>query len=218
MTTGSTLRIVCASANPDKVAEIEQLLRGEVDGRRIVELLPRPADVPDVVEDALTLEGNARLKAEAIRLATGWAAVADDTGLFVDALPGELGVRTARYASDRTEHATDPYGANRRKLLEALRSVGADEPRKRGARFVTVVMVKWPDGRETIVEGTCEGVIAPAERGPRGFGFDPLFIPADGDGRTFAEMSDDEKNHLSHRGRAFRNLLSVLRDDVVNRR
>ena len=218
MTSGSTIRIVCASANPDKVAEIERLLRGDVDGRRIVELLPRPADVPDVVEDASTLEGNARLKAEAIRNATGAAAVADDTGLFVDALPGELGVRTARYASDRPEHATDPYGANRAKLLEALRLVGADESRKRTARFVTVVMVSWPDGRETIVEGVCEGFIAPAERGARGFGFDPLFVPTDGDGRTFAEMSDDEKNDLSHRGRAFRNLLATLRDDVANGR
>ena len=103
--------LVCASANPDKVYEIEQLLAG------VVHLLPRPAEIPDVVEDADTLVGNARLKAMTILQATGLPAVADDTGMFVDALPGELGVRTARYAADRPEHAETPYAANRAKLL-----------------------------------------------------------------------------------------------------
>ena len=107
--------LVCASANPDKVHEIEQLLDG------VVHLLPRPADIPDVVEDAETLVGNARLKAMAILQATGLPAVADDTGMFVDALPVELGVRTARYADDRPEHAETPYAANRAKLLDSLR-------------------------------------------------------------------------------------------------
>ncbi|MEY3093444.1 MAG: hypothetical protein RIU67_2227 [Actinomycetota bacterium] len=199
-----TLRLVCASANPDKVAEIERLLAGSV------ELLPRPSDVPDVDENADTLVGNARLKAQAICAATACAAVADDTGLFVEALPGELGVHTARYASDRPEHATDPYGANRRKILERLDAVGARSESARRAHFLTVVMVLWPDGRELIAEGRCDGTIAPIERGRRGFGFDPLFIPSDGDGRTFAEMSDDEKNALSHRGRAFVNLVAAL--------
>lgn len=198
---------MCASANADKVAEIERLLAGSV------VLLPRPAEVPDVDENADTLEGNARLKAAAILAATGEAAVADDTGLFVDALPGELGVRTARYASDRPEHATDPYGANRQKLLGALERAGCTDASTRRARFVTVVMVCRPDGSETVVEGVCEGVIAVDERGARGFGFDPLFIPIEGDGRTFAEMTDEEKNLLSHRGRAFRELLRVLTRD-----
>jgi len=211
--------IVCASANPDKVAEIELLLGTRTSvGSKLVELLPRPDEVPDVVEDAPTLEGNARLKAGAILQATGLAAVADDTGLFVEALPGELGVRTARYASDRPEHAHDPYGANRAKLLEALDAAGAHDLESRAATFVTVVMVRWPDGGETIVEGRCQGSIAPFERGSRGFGFDPLFVPTDGDGRTFAEMSDDEKNVLSHRGRAFRNLLQVLLESEPERR
>jgi XTP/dITP diphosphohydrolase len=215
----SRFTIVCASANPDKVAEIERLLDTRTaDGSKLVELLARPSDVPDVVEDAPTLEGNARLKARAILDATGRAAVADDTGLFVDALPGELGVLTARYASDRPEHARDPYGANRAKLLEALDRKGAHDPESRAATFVTIVMVCWPDGHETIVEGRCAGSIAPVERGSRGFGFDPLFVPNDADGRTFAEMSDDEKNDLSHRGRAFRNLLQVLLDGEPERR
>ncbi|MBU3689166.1 MAG: non-canonical purine NTP pyrophosphatase [Acidimicrobiales bacterium mtb01] len=200
-----TLRLVCASANPDKVAEIERLLAGSV------ELIPRPSDVPDVDENTDTLVGNARLKARAICDATGCAAVADDTGLFVDALPGELGVHTARYASDRPEHASDPYGANRNKILERLRAVGARAESERRAHFLTVVMVVWPDGRELIAEGRCDGVIAPSEQGRRGFGFDPLFAPIDGDGRTFAEMTDDEKNALSHRGRAFANLVAALR-------
>ena len=195
---------MCASANPDKVYEIEQLLDG------VVHLLPRPADIPDVVEDADTLVGNARLKAMAILQATGLPAVADDTGMFVDALPGELGVRTARFADDRPEHAENPYAANRAKLLDALREKDCASEVERAAYFLTVVIVCFPDGSELIVEGRCDGHIAPAERGSRGFGFDPLFVPIpgaiDGDERTFAEMSDDEKNALSHRGRAFRAL------------
>lgn len=198
----SRLTLVCASANPDKVAEIERLFD---EASTATSLLPRPVGIPDVVEDADTLVGNARLKARAIRDATGRPAVADDTGLFVHALPGQLGVRTARYASDDPEHVHDPYAANRRKLLRALE--GALDRR---AEFVTVALVAWPDGRETIVEGRCAGTIAPAERGERGFGFDPLFVPDDGDGRTFAEMTDDEKNELSHRGRAFRLLVHEL--------
>ena len=198
--------LVCASANPDKVHEIEQLLDG------VVHLLPRPADIPDVVEDADTLVGNARLKAMAILQATGLPAVADDTGMFVDALPGELGVRTARYADDRPDHAETPYTANRAKLLDALRAKNCVSVVERAAHFVTVVIVCFPDGSELIVEGRCDGHIAMVERGSRGFGFDPLFVPNPGafddDERTFAEMSDDEKNELSHRGRAFRTLAS----------
>ncbi len=211
----SPIVLVCASANPDKVAEIAQILAvPSTDGSpSLVELLPRPGDVPDVEENAPSLEGNARLKAAAILAATGRPAVADDTGLFVDALPGDLGVRTARYAGDRPAHAVDPYGANRSKLLEALERAGCKESSSRRARFVTVVMVCWPDGSETVVEGVCEGTIAAHERGARGFGFDPLFIPTEGDGRTFAEMTDDEKNSLSHRGRAFRNLLRALSNE-----
>jgi len=188
------VRLVCASANPDKVAEIEAIL-GDV-----VELLPRPADVADVVEDAETLEGNARLKAAAIVAATGEPAVADDTGLEVAALDGAPGVRTGRYAG---EDAT--YADNRAKLLAALDGV-AD----RSARFRTVAMVVWPDGGELAVDGVCDGTIAATERGSRGFGYDAVFVPAEGDGRTFGEMSDGEKHAMSHRGRAFRALLTAL--------
>ncbi len=189
------LTLVCASANPDKVAEIAALLDG------VVDLLPRPADVPDVVEDAPTLEGNAHLKAAAICTATGLPAVADDTGLFVVALDGRPGVRTARYAG---EHAT--YAENRAKLIEEL----ADQTDRR-ASFETVATVVWPDGRTVAVRGVCTGTIATEDRGERGFGFDPVFIPDDGDGRTFSLMTEAEKNEISHRGRAFAALLDALR-------
>lgn len=186
--------LVCATANPGKVAEIAGLLP---DGWT---LLPRPDSVGDIVEDAGTLVGNARLKARAILTATGKASVADDTGLEVAALGGAPGVDTAIYAGQGCTDAD-----NRRKLLVAL-----DGAADRSARFVTVVLVAWPDGSETIVEGVCNGHIAEVERGDRGFGFDPLFIPDDGDGRTFAQMSAEEKNAVSHRGRAFRALAERL--------
>jgi XTP/dITP diphosphohydrolase len=189
------MQLVCASANPDKVAEIAAILDG------VVHLVPRPADAPDVAEDADTLIGNARLKAAAISTATGLPAVSDDTGLFLDALGGAPGIYAARFAG---EDAT--YADNRAKLLREL-----GDTANRQARFVSAVMVVWPDGRELAVEGVCEGTIATTELGDRGFGYDPLFIPDDGDGRSFAQMSDAEKNVISHRGRALAALLEALR-------
>jgi XTP/dITP diphosphohydrolase len=192
------LQLVCASANPGKVAEIEQLMPQGVC------LLPRPTSVADVVEDASTLVGNARLKARAIVDATGSPALADDTGLFVDALNGLPGVRTARYAG---EGATD--ADNKAKLLAALENSTA-----RTCRFITAVVVLWPNGDEVVVEGVCEGSIALRETGSSGFGFDALFIPAAGDGKTFAEMQATEKNAMSHRGKAFVELAKVLTNHV----
>jgi len=190
------LQLVCSSANPDKVAEIAAIV-GDV-----VDLLPRPPEVGEVVEDADSLEGNARLKAIALVEATGLPAVADDTGLAVDALDGRPGIYPARYAG---EHAT--YAENRAKLLSELAGV---PKARRTATFRTVALVRWPDGREVTAEGTCDGLIAEAEMGERGFGYDPLFAPIEGDGRTFAQMTEGEKHELSHRGRAFRALLAVL--------
>ena len=188
------LQLVCASANPDKVAEIQQLLAG------VVDLLPRPGDVPDVVEDADSLLGNARLKAAALSAATGKPAVADDTGLEVAALDGAPGVDAAHYAGEGCS-----YADNRRKLLAELDGV-AD----RRAAFKTVAIVMWPDGRELAVEGVCPGVITTEERGDVGFGYDSVFQPDESAGSTFAEMTADAKNAISHRGRAFRALLSEL--------
>jgi XTP/dITP diphosphohydrolase len=188
------MQLVCASANPDKVVEIQQLLAG------VVELLPRPAHVPDVVEDADTLIGNARLKASALCRATGLPAVADDTGLEVDALAGAPGVHAAHYAGDGCS-----YADNRAKLLAELDGVV-----DRRAAFRTVAIVVWPDGTELHVEGVCAGVITTEERGADGFGYDSVFQPDEGGGATFAEMGSDAKHAISHRGRAFRALLSEL--------
>lgn len=193
---GLIATLVCATANPDKVVEMRSLLAG------VVDLLPRPEHIPEVVEDADTLIGNARLKARAIRHATGLAAVADDTGLFVDALGGRPGVRSARYAG---EDAT--YAANRAKLLHEL--TGVDDPARRTARFVTSIVVAYSDGSELAVEGVCPGRISLAASGSRGFGYDAVFVP-DGDSRTFAEMSDTDKNAISHRGRALQELVGAL--------
>jgi XTP/dITP diphosphohydrolase len=186
--------LVLASANPDKAREIAAILEG-------FELLPRPPEVPDVVEDGETLEDNARLKAVALVAATGEGAVADDTGLEVHALGGAPGVYSARYAG---EGAT--YADNVAKLLRSLD--GVDDRR---ASFRTVALARFPDGREVVATGEVTGTITTASRGDQGFGYDPVFVPDEGDGRTFAEMTPTEKHTLSHRGRAFRALAAKLR-------
>ena len=189
------MRLVLATANPDKAAEITAVFVGH-------ELVPRPPGVPDVDETEPTLEGNALLKARALARATGEAAVADDTGLEVDALHGAPGVFSARFAG---EHAS--YDDNVSRLLRELDGVPAP---RRTARFRTVAAVAWPDGRSVVVEGTVDGVIATVRRGDNGFGYDPVFVPHEGDGRSFGEMSADEKHPISHRGRAFRALADEL--------
>jgi XTP/dITP diphosphohydrolase len=193
------VRLVLASANPDKSAEIAAILTGAVPG---LEIVPRPAAVPDVEETGTTLVENARLKATAIAAATGEAAVADDTGLLVDALGGAPGVWSARFAGPGAT-----YADNVAKLLRELDGV---PPARRTARFETVALVRWPDGAEVAVTGAVDGVITTRPRGDAGFGYDPVFVPAGGDGRTFAELRPEEKHALSHRGRAFRALAAEL--------
>jgi XTP/dITP diphosphohydrolase len=188
-------QFVLASANPSKAAEIVGIL-GDA-----VELLPRPATVPDVVEDAGTLVGNARLKAAAIAAATAMPGLADDTGLEVAALGGQPGVETATFAGPGASDAEN-WG----KLLSELADID-----DRRARFRTIAMVVWPDGRELAAEGVCDGEIIREPRGSAGFGYDSVFQPAEGDGRTFAEMTSEEKRAISHRGRAFAALLQRLR-------
>ena len=189
------MRLFLATANPDKAMELAGLLEG-------FEVLPRPADLAEVEEDADTLEGNARLKAVAVSEATGELAVADDTGLEVDALGGRPGVYAARYAGPGATYADNVV-----KLIKELTGVPATE---RTARFRTVALARFPDGREIVVEGTVEGIIAEAPAGEAGFGYDPVFVPAGGDGRTFAQMSRREKAAVSHRGRALRALAGEL--------
>ena len=188
------MRIVCASANPHKVEELARLLPSWV------ELVPRPSDIGDIDEDAPTLEGNAIIKAvEIANHASEWA-IADDTGLEVDALNGAPGVRSARFAGD---HAAD--SENRALLLSKL-----DGVMNRSARFRTVVALVSSKGDIHFVGGECAGTIAESERGDKGFGYDSLFIPADGDGRTFAEMNGPEKDAVSHRGRALAQVPELL--------
>jgi XTP/dITP diphosphohydrolase len=193
-------RFVLATANPDKAAEIVAVLR---DAGAPVELVERAPDLPDVVETGATLEENARLKAVEISTWTGLPAIADDTGLEVDALGGAPGVYSARFAG---EDAT--YADNVNLLLDRLAAIDDD---RRAARFSTVAIARWPDGREVAAIGSVEGTIATEARGSSGFGYDPVFVPDEGDGRTFAEMSPDEKHAWSHRGRAFRTLADGLR-------
>ena len=198
------IELVVASANPDKAAEIAAIL-GSVPGLR---LHPRPADVPDVEENGATLVENARLKAVALMEATGMAAVSDDTGLEIDALGGAPGVYSARYSG---EHAT--YAENVSKVLAELDRVGATSPAQRAATFRSVAFVAYPDGGEMWAEGTVAGVIAPRAVGGAGFGYDPVFVPDDCGGRTFAQMDAEEKHRVSHRGRAFRALAELLGAD-----
>jgi XTP/dITP diphosphohydrolase len=155
-----------------------------------------------VVEDGDTLTDNARLKAVALSDATGLTAIADDTGLEVDALGGAPGVRAARYAG---EHAS--YDDNINKLLDALDAV---DDADRTARFRTVALLRFPDGRELVADGVVEGRIARQRQGANGWGYDPIFVPIEGDGRSFAEMDADEKHAISHRGRALRALAAQL--------
>ena len=189
------MKVVLASANADKARELAALLAG-------FDVVPRPADLPDVVEDADTLEGNARLKAVAVAEATGALAVADDTGLEVDALGGRPGIYAARYAGPGAT-----YADNVAKLLAELTGVPAPA---RTARFRTVALARFPDGREIVAEGWVEGTIAEGAAGDDGFGYDPVFVPAGGDGRTFAQMTREEKAAVSHRGRALRALAAQL--------
>lgn len=188
------MRLVLATANPDKAQEIRAVLDH-------VELIPRPETTPEVDETEDTLEGNARLKARALCAATGLPALADDTGLEVRALGGAPGVLSARWAGPAAR-----YEDNVAKMLSEM-----EGRQDRAARFRTVVLIAYPDGSELSAEGWVDGSIATEAHGSHGFGYDPVFVPDGGDGRTFAEMTAEEKNQLSHRARALRALAAKLR-------
>ena len=191
-------RILVGTGNPDKLSEIRDLLAPT----GIVILAPRDMGWnPEVTEDGATLAENALKKARAGAEATGLVTVADDSGLFVDALGEGPGIRSARYAGS----AQDP-AANRRKLLDALRDVPEGE---RGAEFRAAVALVAPEEEERVFEGACRGTITRRERGEEGFGYDPVFRMEGGD-RTFAELSAGEKHERSHRGRALAALRAFL--------
>lgn len=191
------MRLVLATRNAHKVAEIARLLEGTG-----VEAVPASAvpGAPEVEEDAPTLEGNAAKKAQSLaRFASAWA-LADDTGLEVDALGGAPGVYSARYAGPGCS-----YEDNCRKLLDAMKGIPEG---RRAARFRTVMALSSPEGMTQMMDGGLEGTIGTAARGTNGFGYDPVFVLKDG--RTLAELSATEKNDISHRGTALRKILPVI--------
>lgn len=188
------IKLVVATTNPKKIEEIARMVPAWV------QLVPRPHEVGDVEESAPTLEGNAYIKAvEIANYVRDWA-IADDTGLFVDALGGAPGVHTSRYGGPQSNDEQ-----NRKLLLHNMR-----DQKNRTARFRTVITLVHSNGEMHQLVGECEGTIADAERGEKGFGYDCIFIPNDGDGRTFAEMSAVEKDKVSHRGRALAQLPGLI--------
>jgi XTP/dITP diphosphohydrolase len=187
--------LVLATRNPHKLREFSRLL---APAGIAVERLPAEVELPPEVGDTFT--DNARPKAQTAAAATGRVSIADDSGIEAAALGGVPGVRSARYAG---EHATDE---------ENLVKLIAEAPPGSGLRYLCVLVYVDPvSGEERVFEGVCSGTMSASRRGERGFGYDPVFVPDDGDGeRTFAEYSDAEKDEISHRGRAARALAEWL--------
>lgn len=193
------MRLVLATRNPHKVREIRELLSGlDIDVLSCRDV----GDVPEVIEDGATLIENAIKKARAVADATMLPALADDTGLEVEALAGAPGVMSARYAGPSAT-----YDDNNRKLLRELEGL---PERERRACFTCVVALAMPRGQVSIAEGRTRGTIATGPRGDGGFGYDPLFV-ADGSDLTYAEMTAAEKHAVSHRGKAMAAVRELVR-------
>ena len=190
-------KLLLASRNRHKIEELQQMLVGL--NIEVISLDDVP-DMPVIEEDGNTFSENASKKASLTAMHTGFTCLADDSGLVVDALGGQPGVYSARFAGEEADDRK-----NNRKLLQMLQGVDGE---KRRARFICVIAISDPQGNVHTVEGTCEGRIDYEERGTGGFGYDPLFIP-EGYSQTFAELSREEKNQISHRGQA---LLKALGD------
>ncbi|HEY3666268.1 MAG TPA: RdgB/HAM1 family non-canonical purine NTP pyrophosphatase [Polyangiaceae bacterium] len=196
------LTIVLGTSNHGKLQELRALLGDlPVQFLSAAEVL---GEQPNIVEDGATFEANALIKARAIARATRTLALADDSGLEVDALGGRPGVRSARFAHER---ATD--AENNAALLRELENI---EEGARGARFrcVLALVDPWRESEPLVAEGSCEGSIARAPRGNGGFGYDPLFVVAGQDGKAMAELSEADKNRVSHRARAVHALRGLL--------
>lgn len=203
-----TARLLVATRNPGKVREIHQMLAG-VSGTEVVGLaelgIPESPE-EDAVEAFETFEENALAKARYFAGMTGMLALADDSGICVDALGGAPGVRSRRFAAVDEARGERQDQANNRHLLDLLHEV--PDP-ARTARYVCAAALAWPDGREAVRTGTCEGVILHEPRGTGGFGYDPLFY-VESEGGTFGELPPERKHALSHRGKAVRAILQVL--------
>jgi len=195
-----TMEIVLATRNKKKVEEIQRITTSLPVTVLSLDDFPQ---CPETIEDRDTFEGNAVKKALAVAKYTGKPALADDSGLEVDALGGAPGVYSARYATD-AESGNDPK--NYIKLLKDLTNITSQE---RGARFVCCLVLAYPDGRTKTFFGYAKGHIGREARGKKGFGYDPVFVP-EGFDRTFAEMTADEKDALSHRAKAIDNLAEFL--------
>ena len=191
--------LVLASGNKGKLAEFQRLLDG-LDVQ--IHSMKEYPEIGEIVEDGSTFAENALIKARAVCKATGKPAMADDSGLAVDALNGEPGIYSARFAGEQRSDAD-----NNAKVLRLMETV-ADADRT--ARFFCVIAIVLPDGREYTVEGTCEGTILHALRGEGGFGYDPLFY-VESMNKTFAELTMEEKNRISHRGHANRKAVEIIR-------
>ncbi|MEU8134151.1 RdgB/HAM1 family non-canonical purine NTP pyrophosphatase [Streptodolium elevatio] len=200
-------RLVLATRNTHKVTELQQILK---DAGLAVELVGVDAfpDVPDVPETGLTFAANALLKAHAVARATGLPAVADDSGLCVEALNGMPGIFSARWSGT---HGDDR--ANLELLLAQVSDIAVEH---RAAYFACAAALALPDGTERVVEGRLNGTLTFAPRGTGGFGYDPI-LQVDGDSRTTAELTPDEKNAVSHRGKAFRALVPIVTELVTDR-
>jgi XTP/dITP diphosphohydrolase len=201
---GDGIEVVAASSNHGKLAEIRSAL--DFPGWRFVAAAELESEWPSPDEDGETFEANARIKARAAFERFGMAALADDSGLEVDALDGEPGVHSSRYAGPCADDAE-----NNRRLLLALQDVS--RPEWRSARFRCTIVFVAADGTETVATGTCEGHIGFEPEGEHGFGYDPLFAPNATPGRTMAELTLAEKNAISHRGAALRDLRAKLKGE-----
>jgi len=202
--------LVMATRNAGKVRELRDLLAGL--GMELKSLADFP-DLPEIPEEGATLAANAGAKAKEVARLTNLPALADDSGLEVDALGGRPGVYSARYAQDRTAPGTPGDVDNWRKLLEEMQGVAWEE---RQARFVCAIALALPDGRVFTARGECAGLIALEPRGEHGFGYDPVFWVQEY-GRTMAELGPDIKNRISHRARAlaaFREILVSLKNEL----
>ncbi len=195
------LEFVIASSNKHKIKEIQEIL--DKYGINLLSLADVGLEGLEIEETGTSFEENAMIKAKTVMALTGKIAIADDSGLVVDALNGEPGVYSARYSG---EGATDYL--NNKLLKQNLMSVPREE---RTGRFVSVIALAFPDGREGSYKGICEGIIGFNEIGDNGFGYDPLFIPDKAD-KTFAQMSSEEKNKISHRSRALKVMSKKLED------
>jgi XTP/dITP diphosphohydrolase len=193
-----TKELVLATKNPDKAIELKALL--DETGYRIRTLAEFP-DAPDVIENGESCEANAIKKAREIARFTGLLALADDTGLEVDALGGQPGVHAARFAGEGAS-----YQDNCTKLLREIKGVPHEQRR---ARFITVAALAFPNGQTTVVEGALSGFITEQEIGTKGFGYDSVFFVPDS-GKTLAQMSPAEKNRISHRARAMTRAKELL--------